>query len=626
MAYIDLFSSDNLEEFSPHFEIFVKPLARNSPEARRSELRDRLQDAKVLLKRGKPGKARLSFFFEAPYAYPTSTDLPQGRALNYAQPDRNAIVENEVGDEQIGRRPDIDTVLGILPLDARVRLEIGYTDNYKKFGPFYVVDHSVKMASGGTVATFELQTFGIMSHATSFKVYSEGSLLSVMKTIFQRSGFTINNSSLERALEVSGVYIFLEAKRKITELMAVPQVNRDGVWQASYELESQIVEKMESGSLTRERAGSEIAYLYQGRGTTPPASNTQTRNTWGNPIIDENHPFVQIGESDYFLALKIAKDLGLDFFVDSSSANPQIKFQSLFQTSDQDRIRLVYNPNGTSGDPSNVSEIEFKTKKARPSSVRRRTSTRTLQDAIPDKNPEAVEASDNTSTAGAGSSSSSESPPPVAPSDAVSSGLEQPTIDDIPTRTSSGLRRSFADRHLELTERIAEYNNNQRELARLARAHQQVEEADQAQPAVEVERDGEEATDSESNASPTTREDSEAAVRRKIVQRARRASRLLGADVQLLSGSPHPFPGQMVDLKTHSDIYSGEFQIDSVEHDITSGTVFATKLSLVRKRISKTNSTPTTSEASAPTIPEEPPIQEYGPPVPDSPSQGSNNA
>lgn len=94
----------------------------------------------------------------------------------------------------------------------------------------------------------------------------------------------------------------------------------------------------------------------------------------------------------------------------------------------------------------------------------------------------------------------------------------------------------------------------------------------------------------------------------------------------LLSGSPHPFPGQMVDLETHSSIYSGEFQVDSVEHNIRQGTVFSTKLSLVRKRISRKPSTPTTAEASAPAAPEEPTTQGSGPSVPTSPAQGNTNA
>jgi hypothetical protein len=635
MAYIDLFSPDNLEEFSPHFEIFVKPLVFNSPEVRRNELRDRLQDAKILLKRGKPGKARLSFFFEAPYSYPTTTDIPQGRALNAMEPEEGMIIVNEIGDEQIGKRPDIDTILGILPLDARVKLEIGYTDNYKKFGPFYVVDHSVKMAGGGTVATFELQTFGVMSHATSFKVYSEGSLFAVMKTIFERSGFTINNQSFKGALDDSYVSIYLDLQRKLNELSSTPQEGRDANWRAQYEKVSASILSMEGGSETRDELkkspSGEIDFLNQGRGLSVRdlGNNTQTRNTWGNPIIDENHPFVQIGESDYFLALRIAKDLGVDFFVDPDSANPQIKFQSLFSTSAQDRLRLIYNPNGTDGDRSNVSEIEFKTKKARPSAVRRRTSTRALQDVIPNVNAEEVEASDNTSTAGAGNASSDEASPPAAP-DAVSSGLEKPTLADIETTNQrTGLRLSLAQRSAILTDKIADYNR-QKHLADLAAQHQRDEEFKASLVAqygsTEVERESTEATDSESQASPTTRENNEAAVRRRVVQRARRASKLLGADVQLLSGSPHPFPGQMVDLETHSSIYSGEFQVDSVEHNIRQGTVFATKLSLVRKRISRKPSTPTTSQASAPAAPEEPTVTGTGPSVPTSPAEGSTNA
>lgn len=622
--YIDLYSSSNYEEYTPHFELYVKPLGRQR--RKRVELRQRLRSARILLKTRKPAKLVLSFFAESPFFSYTSTpfeeeaDIPDGiSSIQDASTGQYRPVYTELPEEPIDsdsiQFPSIDFLLGAAPLDSRIELELGYVDNFKKFGPFYVVNQEVVMSqSGGTDVRIEAQSFGIPSHASSFKVYSGGSYFSVLQTIFERSGFTVDEESFKQALELSNVYLYLEQKEKLDELRASADAYRN----SGRPVPADIATDLEIVQRTLLNMEEGTASANRGRLRDYRETNTNTRTLTGAPVVDEDHPFVQIGESDYFAALRICDQLGLHLNLGSFKdygRNPTVKFTSMFSADPDAVARLIYNPRGTDGPASNIKKIKFKTKKARPSAVRRRRYVTQITNAVSPVNPPTEE----------------EEAPASSPVEASSSGLTPPehrqlTLGDIETEDSRGrelperkraqllaLRQREAD--AEYAAGMAAYRDQLYE-----RAADSPESSSPTRHTAEAESPNVEPLPDGSTVE--TRSETPTTIRKRIVVNARRAATLLGAELTMISGTPHLYPGQSVKLDTHSKIYSGDFKVESVEHEFSANLVFSTKVVLNRKRLVRRRPA---EQQESPTPPEEPTNSGNAPVPPPAPTSSSTS-
>jgi len=325
---LKIFSRDTVVETNPYINIeVVKAQGSTSTGMISPFLRERLHSFKMVLDRRKRPKATAVFQFE------------DFKVLNPSQ--QSTIVVNDVslGNNIVPHEkiPDLDVydvgadiLSEIMPLDASVKIHLGYVNSYKEFGPFDVVEHDVRYRRGGSEVTVQFEAFGRSKSSTNQEVFSNGSIYDVLAQLASREGLSLAFT-----------------KRELTELVKQAALNTDEYFSSPVTDDQQIFNALDQlTALELEK------YL-----DVSPESPI---------IIPAGHIAIQQLHS-------IFANLGLTINV---APDGRIDAQSIFSTPTNPLIRLVYGEeliHPQTGDVTqpNVSDINFEVSKPKMSYLKK---------------------------------------------------------------------------------------------------------------------------------------------------------------------------------------------------------------------------------------------------------------
>lgn len=95
----------------------------------------------------------------------------------------------------------IDNLIEQIPLDTKMFIDIGYVNQYVRYGEFEVIQHDVVFNDGGISVTVNLESYARMRHYTGYRVFTKGSVIDVVRELANRGGIQVDEASWTSAFE-----------------------------------------------------------------------------------------------------------------------------------------------------------------------------------------------------------------------------------------------------------------------------------------------------------------------------------------------------------------------------------------------------------------------------------------